>query len=138
MEKSPLKVYVDRLKNGHQEKISEELSSDFLDIQERELSFPHPVKLSGETYLSGDHLIIRLKIEAEAMVPCAICNELSPFPIVLNDFYLTEPVEKIKSHIFDYTQEIREAILLQVPPFAECHAGQCPEREVIKKYLKTV
>jgi uncharacterized metal-binding protein YceD (DUF177 family) len=132
----PFKIYIDRLRGGHEEKISETIPPDFLEIHEKDLVFSKPVVISGESYLSGDHLVIKLKIETEASIPCTICNEPTPFPIVLNHFYLTVALDEIKTHVFDCTQEIREAILLQVPPFIECHEGQCPEREVISKYLK--
>jgi hypothetical protein len=56
-------------------------------------------------------------------------------PLLVEDFYHAEPLAEIPSALFDYTELVREAILLQVPAFAECRQGNCPERTVIKKFL---
>lgn len=131
-----LKIYVDRLKDGHTQKIEEELFSDFLEIAEEELSFPLPVTVKGDAYLAEDHLVLHLKAKTEAKLPCSICNEQFLFPIDI-DFYHTVALDELKNPIFDYSLTLRESILLQVPPFAECNAGQCPERPTVNKYLKT-
>lgn len=129
------KVYVDRLKKSPTEKIQEEVDSSFLEIAEEELAFPGTVRVWGDAYLADDHLILHLKAKTEAKVPCAICNELFTYPIEI-DFYHTQPLEEIGGPIFDYTSALRESILLQVPPFSECHQGACPERNAINKFLK--
>jgi uncharacterized metal-binding protein YceD (DUF177 family) len=134
---SPFTIFADRLKDGHKEKIQESTAPDFLDIHEKELSFPHPVAISGEAYVSDDHLILHLKIKTEAIIPCLVCNEPIEISIVIENFYHAQDLHEIKSGIFDYTEELREAILLQVPAFIECNSGKCPERETMKKYLKS-
>jgi uncharacterized metal-binding protein YceD (DUF177 family) len=130
------KIYIDRLKAGHTERIEEEISSAFLDVHEKELSFPEPVKINGEAYLADDHLVIHLHMETKVKLPCSICNEPLTLPLVIDDFYHTEPTKELRSPVFDYTDALREAVLLQAPPFAECREGNCPERENINKYLK--
>jgi uncharacterized metal-binding protein YceD (DUF177 family) len=130
------KIFTDRLKDGHAETIQEETPSDFLDIHEKELSFPEPVRISGQAYLAENHLVIQLHIETSAELPCSICNSPTKVPIIVDDFYNTEAIEDLRSPIFDYTESLREAILLQLPSFVECSGGNCPERENIKKYLK--
>lgn len=131
-----LKIYIDRLKGGHLESIQETVPQDFMDIHEKELSFIKPVSVSGSAYLVGQELILRLKVSTEILLPCAICNEPIEFPIVLNDFCHAVDIGELKSSVFDYSSELREAILLQTPQFAECHNGNCPERESLKKFLK--
>lgn len=130
------KIYIDRLKNGHTEKIQEELDPAFLGIIEEELSFPTSVKVSGDAYLTDDHLILHLKAQTEAKIPCAICNDFFFYPIDI-DFYHTTPLEEIINPIFDYGEALRDSILLQVPAYAECHQGSCPERNSLNKFLKT-
>jgi uncharacterized metal-binding protein YceD (DUF177 family) len=131
-----LKIYVDRLKDGHTEKIQEELFSDFLAITEEELSFPLPVNVKGDAYLAEDHLVLRLKATTKAKLPCCMCNEDFLFSIEI-DFYHTVALDELKNPVFDYSLALRESILLQVPPFAECNGGQCPERPAVSKYLKS-
>ncbi|MGE5195829.1 MAG: YceD family protein [Anaerolineae bacterium] len=130
------KIYIDRLKDGRSEKIEEQASSDFLDVQEEELSFPETVSIKAEAYLTDDHLIIHLSAKTLAKMPCSICNESILVPIHLSDFYHAEPLNELKSPIFDFTSLLREALLLQLPSFIECRGGKCPERETINKFLK--
>ena len=130
------KIFIDRLKDGHSQKISEEVSSEFLDMDEQDLSFAEKVTVEGESYLADDHIILHLKITTSSFVPCSICNEIFEFPIEIDDFYHAESLEEIPAAIFDFSSQIREAILLQVPPFSECHEGNCPERKLITPFLK--
>jgi len=129
-------LYVDRLGDGDKEKIQEIASPEFLDIHEKELSFPHPVSITGEAYLVDQDLILHLKISTDAYIPCRICNDPVKVPIIIEDFYHAEPLQEISSKLFDYTDLLRDAILLQIPPFAECRDGNCPERESVSKFLK--
>ncbi len=132
-----LKVYIDRLKGGTTQKIAETLPPDFLDIKEEELIFKDPVRVRGEVYLADDYLVIQLNVETTAQLPCAICNEIISFPVVIKNANITLPLSEINSAIIDLSEKIRETILLQIPLFTECNNGKCPERENIKKFLKT-
>lgn len=130
------KIYIDRLVDGHSTPIDETVPPNFLDVNETELLFPYPVRLHGQTYLANDHLVIQLVITTKAKIPCVICNEFFEIPIVISDFYHAEPLADIKSKIFDFSEAVREAILLLVPQFAECHNGKCPERASIQGLIK--
>ncbi|MGD2170061.1 MAG: hypothetical protein PVI40_07470 [Chlamydiota bacterium] len=130
------KIYIDRLKDGHEQDITGSFSPDFLDVQEAELSFPHLVKIQGKAYVLKDHLILQLKVETLAEMPCKICSKRSLHKILLESFYHTEELVNIKNMIFDFSEVLREEILLEVPPFIECQNNQCPERDKIKSFLK--
>ena len=130
-----LKIYIDRLKEGDTEKLDATLPPSILDIQEEELSFPEEVRVSGEVYLADEHLVAHLQAQTTALIPCSICNEPVKLAILVKDHYATEPLSEIRSAIFDLTPEVREALLLQVPQFIECNAGNCPTRDTLKKYL---
>lgn len=132
-----LKIYIDRLSGGQTQKIEESLSPDFLDLDEEDLVFDDPVALKGEVYIANDHLIIHLNIQTSAYLPCSICNDAVHAPISIKNLYLTRPLSEIHGAIFDLTDEVRESILLQTPLFVECNNGKCPERENIKKFLKS-
>ncbi len=131
-----LQVFIDRLKDGHTEEIEEQIGSEILDIDEPSLSFGPHVMIEGKVYLADDHLVVHLSLRAEAKIPCSICNETVTIPLQIKDFNTTLPLTEIPSHILDLTDILREAILLNTPPFAECHQGHCPQRERLKKYLK--
>ncbi len=132
-----LKIYADRLKSGAEENIKEEVDSSLLDINEPNLRFAPTIKITGKAYLANDHLIIQLQIQSEVTVPCAICNDDVTVPLSIKDFIHTHSLSSIPSHVIDYTNEVREAILLNTPDFTECHKGKCPERAKLKKFIKT-
>jgi uncharacterized metal-binding protein YceD (DUF177 family) len=117
--------------------MEEVLPPDFLDIHDEELAFNEPVHVGGEAYLADDHLVIHLSIKTTAQMPCAICNNTVLLPIAIKDLYLTHPLDEIKNPIYDLSEEVRENILLQAPLFAECNLGKCPERENVKKFMKS-
>lgn len=129
-----LKIYVDRLRDSQTEVIEETASPDFLEVKEQDLQFLKPIRMSGKAYLAENHLIIKLKIITEATMPCLICNTSIQKKIHVPTFYLVEDVSNIKGNIYDYTEPMREAILLEVPYSVEC-MGNCPIRGELKSYL---
>jgi uncharacterized metal-binding protein YceD (DUF177 family) len=131
---SQLKIYIDRLSDGKTEKIQECLKPSFINVHEPDLQFSSPVYVQGQTYIAENHLIIQLKIETKALIPCLICNELVKVPLSIKQFYHTEELSSIKDQIYDYTSPLREEVLLEVPTYVECE-GTCPKRVKIKKYL---
>ena len=130
------KIFVEQLREGHEQEIQEQLAPDFLEIHEEELIFDQPVELTGNTYLAQNELVIHWDIHTKAKVPCAICNEMVQIPIDITDFYASEPLEEIKTGIYNFKALLRETILLEVPAFTECHGGHCPKRKEFDKYLK--
>lgn len=137
MNDEAFKIYVEQLRDGHVHKIKEIHAPDFLDVHEDELRFEKPVDVEGEAYLADDKLILHLNISTHAIIPCSICNGPVDVEIQLPNFYHMEEPENIKSGIFDFGEVLREAILLEVPAFGECHQGNCPERAQVAHYLKT-
>lgn len=130
------KIYIEQLRGGHETQLDEKLAPAFMDIREDELSFEKEIDLQGKAYLAEDELIINWDIHTEALLPCSICNEKVSVPIDIENFYYSEPLSSIKSGVYNFKELLRETILLEVPPFAECHQGQCPKRKEIGKYLK--
>ncbi len=130
-----LKIYVDRLKEGATEKIEERLDPSFMEVAEESLIFEQPIELKGLAYLASDHLIVELAIETSALLPCIICNEKITLPLKLKNFRFTVTLSQIRSGVYDYGEQVREAILVEVPRFFECTGGHCPERENISKYF---
>lgn len=133
----PFKIYIDRLRGGHTQVIDAALDSSFLDVQEAELSFPSPVLLKGEAYLTDEHLIIHLKASTKTVRPCAICNQATETALSVNDFYHTEMIQDIPSAIFDFREVLREALLIELPLVVECNGGKCPERQSIAPFMKS-
>ena len=131
------KIYVEQLREGHEDKIHEKLRPDFLEVEDPELIFDQAVALDGVAYLAERELVIHWEIKTEAVVPCSICNEPVRVPIHILNFYYSEPLANIKSGVYNFKDLLRETILLEVPSFVECSTN-CPKRKEFKKYMKEV
>jgi len=130
-----LKIYVDRLREGASERISGSLPADFLDISDGSVAFKGPIEISGEAYIAEKTVVVRLKVQLTSMIPCIICGDMFPYPMKVQNTYITVPLEEVKGGIFNIQDRLREEILLEVPHFLECHGGNCPSRGEIEKYL---
>ena len=130
------RVFVEQLRDGNTEEIEETFAPDFLGINERDLSFTHPVTVRGQVYLADDMLILHLDVNTIATIPCAICNAPADINIAIKGFYHAVSLEEIKGAIYDFREILRETILLEVPILAECHQGKCPQRKSLEKYFK--
>lgn len=133
----PFQIWVDRLKGGKTQKINESLDPSFLDVQEEELRLDAPVIVIGEAYLSDNELILRLTASTQVSMPCAICNQMIPVKLAVNDFYHAHPLDEIPSAIYDFRIPLREALLIELPKYVECNQGKCPERKVIAPYMRS-
>ncbi len=130
------KIYVDRLRNGKREKLEESVPSDFLVVEGDEISFDETVELDGEAYLAEDHLVLHIDATVACQLPCSMCNEPVKAEIMVRGFYHVEPAEKIKSGVFDYSDSLREALLLEAPRFIQCNGGSCKSRKELSPYLR--
>lgn len=131
------KIFVDQLRDGHEEEIHENFPPDFIGVNESDLSFDELVKVDGKAYLAEDSLILNFDIIAFAMISCAVCNSLVRTEVAIHNFYHAVPLSEVKGGIFHLQETLREVILLETPKFAECNEGKCGEREKISKYLKS-
>ena len=131
-----LKISLHCLQKQEEIKIDETISSDFLDIDEKDLKMNFPIQIKGKAYLSNDFLVINFSAKTQFQMPCSICNEFITEDLAIENYYETIPLSKIKSSIYDYTEDLRQALILKLPQFIECNSGHCPERKNIEKYIK--
>ncbi len=130
------RIYVDQLRDGQVEELDEFFSPAFLDVDEKDLKFVDPVYIAGQAYLADDMLVLHLDIKTFACIPCRICNNAVKINIDLRGSYFAIPLNEIKTGIFDFREMLREAVLLEIPTLAECHQGNCPERQVMQNFFK--
>jgi uncharacterized metal-binding protein YceD (DUF177 family) len=107
-----------------------------LDLGDKDLTFDSAITLKGTAYLAEDHLVLQLNISGAAFLPCLVCNKPVKIPFNHKNLYITKPLTDVHAGRFDFKDELREAILLEFPSFAECEEGSCPERTSIECYLK--
>lgn len=129
------RIFVNRLKEGREERIEETLSPEFLDVHEAELKFQAPVFLKGSATVADEVLVLIFSIETEVNMPCAICNKEVKVKISIPDFCHTERLSEIKGSVFNYQEVLRQGVLLELPYIAECNGGDCPERAFLAQYL---
>lgn len=134
---SAFKILIDRLKGGHTQKIEETLDPGFLGPNEPELRFAEKVGVRGEAYLTDDHLILHLKAATKAVMPCAVCNEWVEVHLKVDNIYHTEPIQEIPTAIFDYSETLRESLLIELPKTVECNRGNCSQRAALKPFLRS-
>lgn len=129
-----IKIFIDRLVNEGEFVQSGHLPWDILELKQGE-SEGSNVSYALKAYMTDGHLVLTFDASCDISVPCKICNENTKLTIALTKQTHLEPLEEIKKGAYDASICIRNAILLQIPDFAECH-GACPEREFINKFLK--
>ncbi|MGM0439514.1 MAG: YceD family protein [Chlamydiota bacterium] len=130
-------IYVDRLKGGQVEKIAEKCPPAFIDLQDDELFFPADVVVKGQAYLAEQQLVIDIKAATTVRLPCRMCNEPVELDLEVGGIYIVQDLAHIGSGKYDFSQDLREALLLEVPSFVECHEGFCPRRQENEKYIRT-
>jgi uncharacterized metal-binding protein YceD (DUF177 family) len=134
---SPLKIFTEQLRDGKREEIEHVLPPDFLGLNEPDLIFHSPIHLKGEVYATDEDLILQLSAHTEVKMPCSICNQMAFVTLKTGELIHTILLEELKSTIFDFTDLLREEIVILIPQYVECQQGECPERKVISKFMKT-
>ncbi len=131
-----LLIHRERLIDDRVEEISSSVPVENLDLNDKELQFQGNVELKGKAYIAGTELIIHLDILCKALMPCKVCNQAVLFEIEVRDYVKNLEVKAVRSGVYRLANDVREAILLEIPPYTECSEGQCLERKQLKKYLK--
>jgi uncharacterized metal-binding protein YceD (DUF177 family) len=131
-----LSIALDRLQDGKREKIKGDFDPSFLQVEEKDLRFEAKVFVDGEAYLADQDLVVHLTAKTFAKMPCAICNEMIDTPIKVENFYHTQELSELKQEYFDVSEQLREALLIELPRYVECNDGKCKERAIISIYLK--
>ncbi len=131
-----LKIFLDRLKGDKKEKIEGLFSVSLLEKTEPDCTVSDQVQVELEAYLTSELLVIHLNAKGKVWLPCVVCNQITDKEIEAKGFYQTYPIKDIKDRIFDVLPILKEALLIEIPPFLECNQGDCPERKHIKSFLK--
>lgn len=126
------KIYVDRVRGGNEESLDFAVPPHFVGVPQE---FRERVQVTGVAYCTDSDLILRLNIETEVTLACAICTEPFPFKIDLRDCYHVVELAKISGSVFNFEDLVRDALLLHLPHSVECMGGKCPEREGLARYF---
>ncbi|GAB4236861.1 MAG: hypothetical protein Tsb0021_16700 [Chlamydiales bacterium] len=129
-------IYTDRLRDGKEEVIQETFDPAFLELNEGNVSFEHPVEVRGKAYLAQNDLILHLSVDTRVSVRCIICDQKVAVPIEIRDLYIDVPLDDVKGGTYSFQEDLRQEIVVEVPEYYECHEGNCPERKEIEPFLK--
>lgn len=134
--KQSLKIYIERLRGGKNEELSEKLEPSFMDISEKEVLFKEPIEVTGEAYLAEDWLILHLSIKTSVELQCALCCDRFRYSIDLSEILHEESLEDIREASYDILPLIRETILLEIPFYPQCGGTKCNNRQELENFLK--
>jgi uncharacterized metal-binding protein YceD (DUF177 family) len=129
-------IPIEHLKEGKSVALEQNFDPAFLELGDKDLSFESVITMKGNAYLAEDHLVLQLHIAGVALLPCIVCNKMVKIPFNHKNLYITKPLTDLHAGRFDFKDDLREAILLELPLFAECEEGNCPDRTHIECYLK--
>lgn len=129
-------ICLEQLKDGKSYPFDLDLTPSLLEIGDEELQFDSPIHLKASSYLAEDHIVVQAEIKGRAQLPCSVCNQPVKITFKLKNVYMTKPLSELSGGRFSFKDDLREAILLEIPSFVECNEGQCPERVEIERYLK--
>lgn len=128
-------LFLDDLSREEEVSLAFELDPSFLDLTEKDEAQPSkPIVAQGTASLVGEFICLNLDVQCSFMLPCALCNEKFEYEVSASIEH-QEPVENIKQRKWDFTDLVREAILLEVPFFPQCGGETCRHRDEIQKYL---
>lgn len=152
MREAALEILTSTLSDGHVEEISAEVPSSLFSVGEKgvswgapvgeewdggdpELFFPEPVRVKGQLYATDSHYVLNFSVETAVVLPCSICNRWVRRPFSLDHIQVIQEAAQFPEGVWNITEEVREALLLDVPRFVECEGG-CPLRGELKSYLR--
>ncbi len=128
-------IYLDRLRKGEKEDLTGKIPATVFEIEESELICKDPIEVTGEAYISDEHLILHFSASTKVTMPCSICNHMIEQNIEIKNAYQTIELTEIDGATFSSEQLIRDTLLLELPHFVECNNGNCKERPLIEPYL---
>ena len=122
--------------DGEETLFEEQLALDFLDLPEGDELVPSSkVEVRGKAYRTGEWIVVEGKVETSMSLPCAICNERTEFPIGPFAWEIDVSATNVKNGMLDLTEELREAILLEVPYLVKCGGEVCRNESSVRQYL---
>lgn len=140
MSRSACTIDLTSLRHEQEMPLSLVLDAAFLDLSEKdEAKASGPVSLEGICSLVDEYVVLQLSIKAQFLLPCAMCNEPFTYEVFIENLCHQEHVGDKRHPTWDFSEVIREAILLELPFFPQCGQAEnqkkCLRFDEVKKYL---
>jgi uncharacterized metal-binding protein YceD (DUF177 family) len=128
--------FYEQLKEGESSCFEHEIDSSFLDLEnDKELRPISSVFVKGKIWKMADWLFVEAYVKASFETTCSYCSDLFHLPIELQPWKHEVCIDDIKEAFLDLREPLREAILLEIPYFAQCDGTTCKNINEVKKYL---
>ena len=127
--------FLDQLQGGGEIAIDLELDPSFLELQETdEAKACSSIVVEGPACLVDGFICLSVEATGSFRMACALCNEPFEYKVKVPIRH-QEPTDTMKQGKWNFTEVVREAILLELPFFPQCGGKECLHREEIQKYL---
>ncbi len=113
-----MKIHLNQIPPGQTLHVEGEEKGDILDIEDELVRPLDPVRYSLDVGLSDGGLFATGSLEADLEMECVVCLEKFKYTVSIPDFAVQ--VELGGSDTVDLTEEVREDILLALPPHPHC------------------
>jgi len=113
-----MKIHLNQIPSGQTLHVEGEEKGDILDIKDELVRPMRPVRYSLDVGLSDGGLFATGSLEADMEMECVRCLEKFEYTARVPDF--ATQVELTGAESIDLTEEIREDILLALPPHPHC------------------
>jgi uncharacterized metal-binding protein YceD (DUF177 family) len=113
-----MKIHLNQIPPGGTLHLEGEEPRDILELQDESIRILSPVRYTLDAGLSEGGLFATGAVGVDLELECVRCLKRFPFTIEVPDFAIQ--VELGTSETVDLTEEIREDILLALPPHPHC------------------
>ncbi len=132
------KLCIDGALCGNEVVLDERVDPSFLQLSDHdELTAVSEVLVCGKAYRADSWMFINAKISVSFKLPCAVCNEPFEYTVDLSQWVHEEAVRELSGGSWDIEKPLREAILLEVPFFAQCGEGGCSNFDSVRKFIRS-
>jgi uncharacterized metal-binding protein YceD (DUF177 family) len=131
-----LQIRIEGSQNEGEVLFEECVSHELLDLhRDDELSPVSDIFVTGKAYRTQEWIMIEAQVKVSMRLPCSMCNELCTFAIELLPWEESVEARSVKDGMVDLSQELRDAILLEVPFYTRCGSDTCRNIDEFQKYL---
>jgi len=131
-------IQIDTLRCGDQIQLDEKVNASFLCLDEcDELKAVSEITVCGKFYRVDRWIGIDARVSVVFCLPCALCNESFECAIELPQWVHEEEIAQLSKGQWDVREPLREAILVEVPFFAQCGGSKCGNFGSIQQFVRS-
>jgi len=131
-------IQIDDALCGNEIVLDERVDSSLLQLSDHdELTAISEVLVCGKVYRADNWILVDARVSVSFSLPCAVCNEPFEYTVNLPKWVHEEVVRELSGGSWDIREPLREAILLEIPFFAQCGEGGCSNFDSVRKFIRS-